>query len=58
MTMIENKINRVEFVRVNPNSGWPWDVWRIDYDEMQASYYQIVSQNGGVIPYNGWIGIA
>jgi hypothetical protein len=56
--MIENKINRVEFVRVNPNSGGPWDVWRIDYDEMQASYYQIVSQNGGVIPYNGWIGIA
>jgi hypothetical protein len=56
MTMIENKTNRIEFVRVNPNSGGPWDVWRIDYDEMEASYFQIVSQNGDVIPYNGWIG--
>ncbi|HEY6405357.1 MAG TPA: hypothetical protein VIX38_04700 [Nitrososphaeraceae archaeon] len=56
MTMIENKTNRIEFVRVNPNSGGPWDVWRIDYDEMEASYYQIVLQNGDVIPYDGWIG--
>jgi hypothetical protein len=42
MTMIENKIDRIELVRVNPHLEGPWDIWRVDYDEMEASHYQSV----------------
>ena len=54
--MIENKIDRIELVRVNPHLEGPWDIWRVYYDEMEASHYQSVSQNEDVIPYDGWIG--
>jgi hypothetical protein len=48
-------LNDIEYVRVNPHLEGTWDVWRIDYDEREASYHD-GARNEDVIPYNGWIG--
>ena len=49
-------MNIIEYVKVNPHLNWRWDIWRIDYDEREAIYYQGVARNEDVISYDGWIG--